>query len=284
MLRINLSDEAVGIILKDVVRRAIEVIRLQRASFEAKEKRGYSGDMNDVFTTADLESQEVYVKILAECFPGVGIIAEENVTRQCIIEGVDAYFTIDPLDGTKAFVRQQSHGVATMIAFVVNGTIISAWIGDVNTCEVYGYRPGSDKVHRLIPGQRSQYLHELKRDRPLSEQNLLLRDYGMSRMPAVLPLLDRFHDVQIDGGSLGAWFTRLWKGEAGAAILPPNAETPWDSTPVIGISQRLGFVFFATRPEEDAWKLYDPRPSKQVWHRKETLMAVHRSAVKQLFI
>ena len=59
MLRINLSDEAVGIILKDVVRRAIEVIRLQRASFEAKEKRGYSGDMNDVFTTADLESQEV---------------------------------------------------------------------------------------------------------------------------------------------------------------------------------------------------------------------------------
>src|SRR5689334_9933380 len=73
-----LNGHAIGIILKELVRRAIKTIRAEREVFEVKQKAGYGGDMTDVFTTADSKAQTIYVRSLNECFPGFGIIAEEG--------------------------------------------------------------------------------------------------------------------------------------------------------------------------------------------------------------
>src|SRR4051812_826759 len=162
----KLNGHAVGIILKELVRRAMTTIRNERQVFEATVKQGYSGDMDDVFTSADTKAQEVYIKSLRECFPGYAIVAEEGGGTED--RSADTYFTVDPLDGTKAFVRRQSHGVGTMVALVEKGLVSSAYVGDVNTQEIYGYRPGSGTVHRISEYETSERLqHNAK---PLVEQ------------------------------------------------------------------------------------------------------------------
>ena len=106
------NGHAVGRILKEAVRRASSVIRAERLTFEAQTKRGYSGSMDDVFTSADRAAQDVYLRTFRECFPGAGVIGEEAELHIPPVAPVTAYFTVDPLDGTKAFIRRQSHGIA----------------------------------------------------------------------------------------------------------------------------------------------------------------------------
>jgi hypothetical protein len=58
------------------------------------------------------------------------------------------------------------------------------------------------------------------------------------------------------GASIGTWAARLWKGEVGALFLPSGNDTPWDSTPVYGISRKLGYEFL--RHGDAGWTSYDP--------------------------
>src|SRR5579859_2572474 len=106
----------IGLAMKEAVRRSIEVIRTQQFVFEATSKTtDYNPDKEDFVTTADKAAQAVYVKLLRESFPGYGIVAEEDdLSVQCTLPGVNLWFTVDPLDGTKAFMRRQSHGIGTM--------------------------------------------------------------------------------------------------------------------------------------------------------------------------
>ena len=159
-MQAELNGHAVGIILKELVRRAMTIIRNERQVFEATAKQGHSGNMDDVFTSADTKAQEVYIKSLCECFPGYAIVAEEGGVVPLVVEPVrsGAFFTVDPLDRTKAFIRRQSHGVGTMVALVEQGQVVSAYIGDINTHEIYGYRPGSRTVHRISEHEISKQL------------------------------------------------------------------------------------------------------------------------------
>src|SRR3569623_1657560 len=154
-----MNSHAVGRILKETVRRAMVIIQNQRTIFEATAKEGYSGKMDDVFTDADVNAQRAYLRGISECFPTWGIIAEE---ANLIQEPRDSslFVTVDPLDGTKAYVRRQSHGVGTMIALIDISIpkIIAAYIGDINTDEVYGFRPGSTRVHRITKLDTSEDL------------------------------------------------------------------------------------------------------------------------------
>ncbi len=283
MLPIEVNEHTIGIVLKELVRRAIVVIRNERFSFEATVKQGYSGSMDDVFTSADTKAQAVFEKLIQETLPGVGLIGEEGLLIPCTIPGHDIYITIDPLDGTKAFVRRQSHGVSTMVALVMDGEVISAWVGDVNTLEIYGYRPGTDNVHRISQFEVSQRLNEIDRRVALHTQYILMRDASSIGHAAVARCALRFKSVHIDGSSIGTWFSRLWKGEYAAAVVDPGSETPWDSTPVIGISQKLGFIFM--RPNAaGSFTQYKPALTKVVVPRKEQMLVVHESMAETFLL
>lgn len=83
------AREAGGAIL-EVVRRGFEV--------EAKH------DSSPV-TEADRAAELIILAALARAAPGVPIIAEEEVAAGRIPAHDDVYFLVDPLDGTKEFVR-----------------------------------------------------------------------------------------------------------------------------------------------------------------------------------
>jgi fructose-1,6-bisphosphatase/inositol monophosphatase family enzyme len=277
----TLNGHSVGRILKEAVRRATVVIRTERLSFEARTKMTYDGLPNDVVTNADIKAQEVYVRTLTECFPDCGILGEEDDLAQQPKPGFSAYFTVDPLDGTKAFTRRQSHGVATMIALVDQGVVLSAYVGDVNADEVYGYRPGSNRVHRISHLDSFEELAPAGADqRPMARRTALLRGPLDRYSAASADLVAKFETYEAMGSSIGTWAARLWKSEVGALFLAPGWETPWDSTPVVGISRKLGYDFY--RPAGRGWETYDPGLPKEKAKRDHDMLIIPPSLMEGL--
>jgi fructose-1,6-bisphosphatase/inositol monophosphatase family enzyme len=279
-----MNGHAAGIVMREVVRMAINTIRNERIAFEVKSKQGHSGGMDDVLTSADTKAQELYLRVIQECFPNYGIIAEEDAMQIMPKNGVNAYFTIDPLDGTKAFVRRQSHGVGTMIALVEHGKVVSAYVGDINTNEIYGFRPGSDRVRRITGFNTSEILkHKAKGD--LKNQYVMLRDPEHKYSPPAQKVIrTQFKNVFSDGGSIGIWLARLWKREVAAALIPPFWETPWDITPLIGISKKLGYVYLKPTGNayDDKWVRFEPRITTKKYKANYDTLIVHESDLNQL--
>ena len=170
-----INGHAVGLILKEAVRRAMVAIRNERLIFETHLKENHTGSMDDVFTSADRKAQSIYLRAITECFPNCGVLVEEDELQLSPRNDCQALVSVDPLDGTKAFVRRQSHGVGTMVALICGNEIVSAYIGDINTLEIYGYRPGSNTVWR-ITGLDTYEKLEQGGGEPLKKKYILLRD------------------------------------------------------------------------------------------------------------
>ncbi|MDQ7814494.1 MAG: inositol monophosphatase family protein [Patescibacteria group bacterium] len=258
----RINPHAIGFIMKEMVRRAIEAIRAERFAFEVHAKEGNNGEMDDIFTSADRAAQEIYVRMIREAFPGYGIVAEEDHLRVEADPSIGMFFTVDPLDGTKAFKRRQSHGIGTMIALVRGTDVIAAYVGDVMTREIYGFRPESDKVHRISEYGFGETLAVDERA-PLQDQCVLMRERPEShskligRMVAPRDSKGLFRGVEIATGSIGVSTARLWKGEVGAVLLKPQFETPWDCAPIYGICERMGFEMYVPNLEGNHWARCD---------------------------
>lgn len=276
----TINGPLMGLALKELVRRAIIIARRQRTSFEINNKLGYGGTMDDVFTTADTLAQESYVKLLTECYPDIGIIGEED---SLVIEGnsgLRRYFTIDPIDGTKAYIRRQSHGIGSMIALVTNETVESAYIGDINSQEIFGYRPGSHSAWRITDWETYERLENNPPSTEPDKLYLLLREREQIYGELSRETISLFKSVSIDGGSIGIWSARLWKGEVGGLLLNASWETPWDSSPVIGISKKLGYLFFEAT--ERGWRRYEPIVSQSKYWRNHDTLIIHANQVEIL--
>ena len=76
------------------------ILEIVRRGFEIESKR----DASPV-TEADRAAELVILAALARAAPGVPVIAEEEVAAGRIPAHEDTYFLVDPLDGTKEFVR-----------------------------------------------------------------------------------------------------------------------------------------------------------------------------------
>jgi len=87
--------------LAEAAREAGEaILEVIRRGFEIEVKR----DSSPV-TQADRAAELIILAALARAAPGVPVIAEEEVAAGRIPAHDDTYFLVDPLDGTKEFVR-----------------------------------------------------------------------------------------------------------------------------------------------------------------------------------
>jgi len=87
--------------LAEAAREAGEaILEIVRRGFEIEAKR----DASPV-TEADRAAELIILAALARAAPGVPVIAEEEVAAGRIPAHDDIYFLVDPLDGTKEFVR-----------------------------------------------------------------------------------------------------------------------------------------------------------------------------------
>jgi 3'-phosphoadenosine 5'-phosphosulfate (PAPS) 3'-phosphatase len=70
---------------------------------------------------ADRAAELIILAALAKAAPGVPVIAEEEVAAGRIPEFGDLYFLVDPLDGTKEFIRG-GDDYTVNIGLISNGT------------------------------------------------------------------------------------------------------------------------------------------------------------------
>ena len=77
-----------------------EILKLVAAGFEVETK----GDQSPV-TICDRAAETIILASLARAAPGVPVVAEEEVAAGRIPAIDDTYFLVDPLDGTKEFIR-----------------------------------------------------------------------------------------------------------------------------------------------------------------------------------
>ena len=92
------------------------ILAVRRRGFEVEHK----GDASPV-TVADRAAEEIILAALARAAPGVPVIAEEEVAAGRIPAHGETYFLVDPLDGTKEFVRG-GDDYTVNIGLIVNGS------------------------------------------------------------------------------------------------------------------------------------------------------------------
>jgi 3'(2'), 5'-bisphosphate nucleotidase len=84
------------------------ILKIVEGGFEVESK---PDDLSPV-TIADRAAELIILGALAKAAPGVPVVAEEEVAAGRIPDFDDCYFLVDPLDGTKEFVRggERLHG------------------------------------------------------------------------------------------------------------------------------------------------------------------------------
>ncbi len=95
-------------------------------------------------TAADRDAEDIILAALAKAAPGVPVIAEEAMSRGETSVLRDAFFLVDPLDGTKEFVKGGTD-------FTVNIGLI------VDRVPVFGmiYAPAIDQLTMTLGSQRA---------------------------------------------------------------------------------------------------------------------------------
>lgn len=124
--------------LAEAALEAGEAIRgIVRRGFEVEAKR----DSSPV-TDADRAAELIILAALARAAPGVPVIAEEEVAAGRIPAHGHTYFLVDPLDGTKEFVRGRDD-------YTVNIGLVTSGIPRLGVV----YAPATGRLHGGCVGQ-----------------------------------------------------------------------------------------------------------------------------------
>ena len=114
-----------------------EILKLVERGFEVETKMDESP-----VTACDRAAERIILDALAAAAPGVPVIAEEEVAAGRIPAHGDTYFLVDPLDGTKEFVRG-GDDYTVNIGLIIGG---SPRLGTV-------YQPACDRLWGGLVGE-----------------------------------------------------------------------------------------------------------------------------------
>lgn len=272
--------DVLTILLRDMAEQWTTAIRNQLDSFSYQIKDN-PHKIDDQVTSADYAAQKVIVEMITKCFPLAWIIAEENnLQKSCTHETQQLYFTLDPLDGTRAYVRMQSDGIWSMIGVVLDGEIIGAAIADVMTKEIYLLNPSTWAVERHHPLRHLELEYS-------SRKHFRMATMDDPRM--YVPNIARishpqewyFDSISITNWSIWTNVARVWKNEASAFMYRSWAPMPWDWVPVVGISLAMWFVFLSYNKNTmnrsrttNLWSIYG-------WEILTETLMIHESEVDE---
>ena len=180
---------------------AVVVMRHYEAGCDAREK----SDRSPV-TDADEEAERLILAELAKEFPGVPVVAEEEAAAGRISQVGSRFFLVDPVDGTKEFVKRGGE-------FTVN-------IGEIVAGEPVSGVVLAPAIGRLFVGAAGEGAYELAHG--------TVRDIAC-RAPAGDGLVAAGEaDIYPRAGQ-----TMEWDTAAGHAVLRAagGKVTNWDGTP-----------------------------------------------------
>ena len=144
---------------------------------------------NSPLTQADVASHRYIVAALAEAFPGIPVVSEEDGQRDESILSAPRWFVVDPLDGTKEFIKQTG-------SFTVNIGLIEAGVPTVGIVHVpvsgltYGASPETGAWKQAV-GEDRQTIQT--QPAPAGLRIVASRDHAG---PEVKALLARFPESE----------------------------------------------------------------------------------------
>lgn len=207
---------------------------LQKTDIETK-----SSD-TDFVTIADRQSEKHLIQGLRAILPEAGFIAEEQVALHGLPAQLDTgyFWTIDPIDGTRNFVRGGTE-FCTMLGLIFDGRPIAAWIYKPVTKDaiiaqigkaVHYFGPDK-QLSQAIPRKAASSLNDLT-----GSMNAMGFDNAIQKevREKLKTLKGRFHV-----GSAGVEVMNI--ACAKADYLMHSKLTYWDSVPVFVILEALGF-------------------------------------------
>ncbi|MER7572237.1 inositol monophosphatase family protein [Streptomyces sp. NPDC126514] len=136
--------------VEEAVRRAAaqEIVPRWRklAAHEVDQKSG----PHDLVTDADRKAEQYLTEALGTLLPGSVVVGEEavhaNPATYEAIQGAAPVWIVDPVDGTRQFVRGET-GFCTLVALVQGGELLASWT----------YAPARDQLATAVRG-RGAYL------------------------------------------------------------------------------------------------------------------------------
>ncbi|MGW7351842.1 inositol monophosphatase family protein [Streptomyces sp. NPDC054784] len=123
-------DDALVFGAEEAVRKAVAAEVMPRwrqlADHEVVEKNG----PHDLVTVADRSAEEHLTRSLTALLPGSVVVGEEAVHADpgvyAALRGSDPVWIVDPVDGTRQFVRGES-GFCTLVALARHGELLASW-------------------------------------------------------------------------------------------------------------------------------------------------------------
>ncbi len=104
-------------------------------------------DDSSPVTLADTDAEAIILKALADIAPDIPVIAEEAASQGVIPDVGDRFFLVDPLDGTKEFIRHNDEFTVN-IGLIENGTPIMGIVYAPALARMF-FAPTPDKAFEL---------------------------------------------------------------------------------------------------------------------------------------
>jgi fructose-1,6-bisphosphatase/inositol monophosphatase family enzyme len=227
----------------------------------------------DQVTDLDYQAQEAIIEILENYFPFSGILAEENEHSKASQDGL--VFTIDPIDGTKEFVRGGNE-TSCMIGAVYEGQVVAALIGNPFTSEIFVLQARDQKVIRYRCSE-SPIEIELEFKYPPRKKALFsfedVRDSAISALTNMShPVSGYFKTHLVFTGSYGTGAMKTASNQVTGFITKANNINPWDEIPALGILSKLGYKYYIFDTQSKTFEVVEMVANLEKYNRGLTLV------------
>jgi len=175
-------------------------------------------------TAADREANELIVDRLRKEFPGDGILAEESTDTEHRLEK-DRVWLIDPMDGTKNFIRRDGD-FAVQIGLSVNGQSV---VGTV-------YQPVREVLYRAVRGggswieAKTEPARRMSVSRRTNPNEMVLASSRSHRSPRMERVVSTFHfKDEVRRGSVGVKIGLITEQQADLYLHLSPSTKQWDT-------------------------------------------------------
>ena len=135
---------------------------------------------NSPVTIADKKAEQFILEKLNELFPGIPVISEEAYSNNFLPNYDNEFFLVDPLDGTKEFVKKNDEFTVN-IAYVEDGI---TQIGFINV-------PAKNKI--FFNDEKNSYLINTKYKNQLSFDNAKQIKVNLEKEKKLIATISRSH-------------------------------------------------------------------------------------------
>jgi len=215
--------------IKNIALKAGEAImQIYKKDFTVEYK-----DDKSPLTEADLKANEIICSSLEKLYPNIPIMSEENKqTEYEIRKNWEYYWCIDPIDGTKEFIKKNDEFTVN-IALVHNDTPV---LGVV-------YAPAIDEMYSAKKGEgaykNNQKLPLQTNDNPKEKLSVVASKSHLSE--ETQEFIDNLDTKEIEQVSKGSSLKLCMVAEGSADIYPRLAPTmEWDTAAADAIVREAG--------------------------------------------